>query len=115
MRSLIYFSGASYTIDAEEGMAYITGRANPRKLLRKLQSGKYANLCWVSAGNQITYGNAYHEGMQMQSPYAYNTRQLQPPGYWHDHHYDHPMLHYYPQPRHTMAAYPYHHDYHHWL
>ncbi|KAJ4725211.1 Metal ion binding protein [Melia azedarach] len=86
--------GASYTIDVEEGMAYVTGRVNPTKLLRKLKSGNYANLCWVSAGNQITT----YEGMQPQ------------PGYWQNNHYD-PMHNYYPPPRAAaMQAYPYHHD-----
>ncbi|KAK3199912.1 hypothetical protein Dsin_023327 [Dipteronia sinensis] len=82
--------GASYTINAEEGMAYITGRADPRKLLRMLKSDKYADICWVKTGNHIIYGANTGPGTMMEQP--------PPAAYsWHNH--------YPPPPRHHMLPY----------
>ncbi|KAH0987334.1 hypothetical protein GBA52_014511 [Prunus armeniaca] len=40
--------GASYNVDAEGGMAYVSGKVNPRKLIRRLvKAGKEAELCWI--------------------------------------------------------------------
>ncbi|KAK1583204.1 hypothetical protein Q3G72_021805 [Acer saccharum] len=96
--------GASYTINAEEGMVYITGRAEPKKLLRKLKSGKYADICWVKTGNHIMYGANIGQGMTMEQPppAAYNWHNHYPPPPEHRHH----MLPYYQQQR-PSIAYPY--------
>ncbi|XP_031271431.1 uncharacterized protein LOC116129841 [Pistacia vera] len=90
--------GASYNINVEEGMAYITGKANPSKLLKKLRSEKYADLCWVMTGNRITYGNGS----------AYCQPMEPPSSYWHNHH-PVPLHHhnFYPQ-RPPMVPYSYH-------
>jgi hypothetical protein len=72
-------SGVSYAIDVEQGMAYIRGRVDPNKLLKKLsKGGKHADICWVETGNMNPYmnngyqypprggyhqpGPAYHQG-----------------------------------------------------
>ncbi|TXG67411.1 hypothetical protein EZV62_008686 [Acer yangbiense] len=98
-------AGASYTINAEEGMAYITERADPRKLLRKLKSGKYADICWVKTGNYIMYGANTGQGMTMEQPppAAYNWHNHYPPPP--HHHRRHHMLPYYQQQR-PSIAYP---------
>lgn len=55
--------GASYNVDAEAGMAYISGKVNPTKLLRRLvQAGKEAEICWVRTGDQCTNYDGYGEG-----------------------------------------------------
>ncbi|GAV64011.1 hypothetical protein CFOL_v3_07529 [Cephalotus follicularis] len=53
-------NGASYSIDVEEGMAYITGKVNPVSLLKKLQkSNKSADLSWVMTGNNMDGNGKY--------------------------------------------------------
>ncbi|VVA33024.1 PREDICTED: heavy metal-associated isoprenylated plant [Prunus dulcis] len=55
--------GASYNVDAEAGMAYISGKVNPTKLLRRLvQAGKEAEICWVRTGDQCNNYDGYGEG-----------------------------------------------------
>ncbi|KAI9186133.1 hypothetical protein LWI28_014075 [Acer negundo] len=97
--------GASYTINAEDGMTYITGRADPSKLLRKLKSSKYADICWVKTGNHTMYGANTGQGIMMEQPppAPYN---------WHNHYppppppHRHHTLPYYQQQR-PSIAYPY--------
>ncbi|KAM3729340.1 hypothetical protein ACB098_12G004000 [Castanea mollissima] len=103
-------SGVVYDIDAEEGMAYITGKADPHKILKKLvKSGKHAQLCWVEIGNQYTYsqdGSYLHpRGREpyYEDPYPYLSSYRRD-SYWdgyngpgYNSYYPHqPMPHYYP-------------------
>ncbi|BBH02092.1 Leucine-rich repeat protein kinase family protein, partial [Prunus dulcis] len=65
--------GASYNVDAEGGMAYVSGKVNPRKLIRRLvKAGKEAELCWVRTGDEFTYGNGngngYYEDQRYYDP-----------------------------------------------
>jgi hypothetical protein len=54
--SIKFLLGVVYDIDVQEGMAYISGKVDPHKILKKLvKSGKHAKLCWVEIGNQYTY------------------------------------------------------------
>ncbi|KAK0600414.1 hypothetical protein LWI29_014689 [Acer saccharum] len=104
---LMCIAGASYTINAEDGMTYITGRADPSKLLRKLKSSKYADICWVKTGNHTMYGANTGQGMMMEQqppPAAYNWHNHYPPPP--PHHHRHHTLPYYQQQR-PSIAYPY--------
>ena len=102
---VMWIAGASYTINAEDGMTYITGRADPSKLLRKLKSSKYADICWVKTGNHTMYGANTGQGMMMEQPppAAYNWHDHYPPPP--PHHHRHHMLPYYQQQR-PSIAYP---------
>lgn len=107
---LKFFLGVVYDIDAEEGMAYITGKVDPHKILKKLvKSGKHAQLCWVEIGNQYTYsqdGSYLHpRGREpyYEDPYPYLSSYRRD-SYWdgyngpgYNSYYPHqPMPHYYP-------------------
>ncbi|CAB4277942.1 unnamed protein product [Prunus armeniaca] len=110
--------GASYNVDAEGGMAYVSGKVNPRKLIRRLvKAGKEAELCWVRTGDEFTYGNGngngsgYYEGQRYYDPSSsnymgltagpnyYNMNGNYGHGYYssYSHHHGHPMNNYYPQ------------------
>ncbi|KAF5727918.1 hypothetical protein HS088_TW21G00058 [Tripterygium wilfordii] len=92
---LTNIKGVSYTIDVEEGMAYVSGRVNPNTLLKKLaKAGKHADLCWVEAGNQFSHGNTsnyYYEDNRFSDPYhrvdGHNGRLA---GYSYSHQYHQP-------------------------
>ncbi|KAI9187330.1 hypothetical protein LWI28_026853 [Acer negundo] len=79
------------------------GRTDPRKLLRKLKSGKYADICWVKTGNHIMYGANTGQGMMMEqpppAPYNWHNHYPPPPPPppHHHHHHHHHMLPYYQQ------------------
>ncbi|XP_015902604.4 uncharacterized protein LOC107435493 [Ziziphus jujuba] len=104
--------GATYSIDAEEGIAYVSGKVDPQKLLRRLvNAGKEAELCWVkTGGDQYTYGNGYYEDPRHTSykgsdPYYWDIAHNQHGNYS----YNPSMAHYYPH--HGSYSYP-HHNYH---
>nr|POE92195.1 hypothetical protein CFP56_53908 [Quercus suber] len=104
-----FLKGVVYDIDAEDGMAYITGKVDPHKILKKLvKSGKHAQLCWVEIGNQYTYsqdGSYLHpRGREpyYEDPYPYLSSYRRD-SYWdgyngpgYNSYYPHqPMPHYY--------------------
>ncbi|KAJ4851209.1 hypothetical protein Tsubulata_032758 [Turnera subulata] len=78
-------NGVSYSIDAEAGMAYITGRVDSENLLKKLAKvKKHAELCWVETGNQnsmhLQGNNGYHHQYYPAPPaYPVNNYYLQGP------------------------------------
>ncbi|KAF3453358.1 hypothetical protein FNV43_RR03798 [Rhamnella rubrinervis] len=115
--------GATYSIDAEEGMAYVSGKVDPQKLLKRLvKAGKEAELCWVTTGpDQYTnYGNVgYHQHPYSSgggsgyyedprhAPYRdpyYNWDAYNQHAYYNS--YEPSSFHYNPN-----ASYPYHHRY----
>lgn len=50
--------GVNYNFDTNEGMIYISGKANPRKILNRIaKHQKKVELCWVRTGEQYSYGN----------------------------------------------------------
>lgn len=59
--------GVSYSIDAEQGIAYISGKIDAGKLLKMLaKSQKYAEVCWINSGN--------HNASNSRIPFhGYNT------------------------------------------
>ncbi|XVF03718.1 hypothetical protein REPUB_Repub05bG0017800 [Reevesia pubescens] len=78
--------GATYTIDAEQGMAVVSGRANPKSILKKLRNSG-SDVAWIKTGKPNTYGssNRYYENdPYLQYPYQYG----QQPGYHYRNHYD---------------------------
>lgn len=100
--------GASYNVDAEAGMAYISGKVDPRKLLRRLvKAGKEAEICWVRTGDQCTYydgyggegniqnGNGYYDHSYNYMD-GYNGHYGQSSSYYPHGHYGHSSS-YYPQ------------------
>ncbi|XP_022157631.1 heavy metal-associated isoprenylated plant protein 33-like [Momordica charantia] len=105
-RMLREIKGVSYNIDVEGGMAYVSGRVDPSKLLAIIMdAGKHVELCWVMAGNENNNNLHYNFGTEPQpsvSPY----RQ----GYYSNSYYPHnpyePTPHYYPLPN---SYHPYHH------
>ncbi|XVF89330.1 hypothetical protein PTKIN_Ptkin19aG0121300 [Pterospermum kingtungense] len=82
--------GATYTIDAEEGMALVSGRANSNTILKKLKKSG-SDVAWIKTGKPNTYcSNGYFEGdSYLQYPYQ--------PGY---HHYSNYYEPYVPNPPH---------------
>ncbi|KAE8677742.1 hypothetical protein F3Y22_tig00111502pilonHSYRG00015 [Hibiscus syriacus] len=66
--------GATYTIDAEQGMALVSGRANSKSILKKLtKSG--IEVAWIKTGKPSTYGGHGHgHGPYLQYPYQYHHR-----------------------------------------
>ncbi|KAJ6392395.1 hypothetical protein OIU77_026205 [Salix suchowensis] len=99
--------GVSYAIDVEQGMAYIRGRVDPNKLLKKLsKGGKHADICWVETGNMNPYMN---NGYQYPPPGAGYP---QPgPGY----HPGYAMASYYPKRPPPYSGYGYGYGYGLWL
>ncbi|CAK7346051.1 unnamed protein product [Dovyalis caffra] len=99
--------GVSYTIDAEEGTALITGRVDPNKLLKKLsKGGKHTDICWIETGN-MNMNNAYQ--------YYPHGGYLQPgPGYHQGYHPGYAVTNYYPQrpPPRYGYGYGYGYDHH---
>ncbi|KAM1026512.1 hypothetical protein ACFX13_040139 [Malus domestica] len=102
--------GASYNVDAEAGMAYISGKVDPRKLLRRLvKAGKEAEICWVRTGDQCTYydgyggesnirnGNGYYDHSYNYMDGYYNGHYGHSSSYYPHGHYGHSSS-YYPQP-----------------
>lgn len=58
------YIGATYNIDAQQGIAHISGKVNVTSLLKMLaKAGRHAELCWVDFGNhdkstmQVIIGN----------------------------------------------------------
>ncbi|KAK1583111.1 hypothetical protein Q3G72_021099 [Acer saccharum] len=90
-------------------MTYITGRADPSKLPRKLKSGKYADICWVKTGNHIMYVTNTGQGMTMEqpppAPYNWHNHYSPSPPPPHHHHHHHMLPHY--QQQRPSIAYPY--------
>ncbi|KAJ4829553.1 hypothetical protein Tsubulata_017163 [Turnera subulata] len=83
-------AGLHYNIDAETGMAYISGRVDPNKILRKIaKAGKHAELCWVQTGKQNFHRDPYWNGHLPAHPSFHNIWQR---------HYQHPPAHYHMQP-----------------
>ncbi|XP_017635875.1 uncharacterized protein LOC108477918 [Gossypium arboreum] len=69
--------GATYTIDAEQGMALISGLANSKSILKKLKKSGL-EVAWIKTGKPDTYGSHGHGYYQtnpcLQYPnYHYNT------------------------------------------
>ncbi|KAI8011849.1 Heavy metal-associated isoprenylated plant protein 32 [Camellia lanceoleosa] len=96
----------SVTIDAEEGLAKISGEADPNILLSALgRSGRHAELKWVklksTAPNRAYYEDHGHShGYQaLEQPYGSRSRAL-PEGVWCDTHHSY-------CPR-TVPKYPHH-------
>uniref|UniRef100_A0A6N2K4H4 HMA domain-containing protein n=1 Tax=Salix viminalis TaxID=40686 RepID=A0A6N2K4H4_SALVM len=101
-----FSSGVSYAIDVEQGMAYIRGRVDPNKLLKKLsKGGKHADICWVETGNMNPYMN---NGYQYPPPGAGYP---QPgPGYHPGYHPGYAMASYYPKRPPPYSGYGYGYD-----
>ncbi|KDO61548.1 hypothetical protein CISIN_1g038889mg, partial [Citrus sinensis] len=52
IKVLARIDGVTYSIDAQQGIAYISGKVEPGTLLKLLaKAGKHAELCWVDSGN----------------------------------------------------------------
>ncbi|KAH8515025.1 hypothetical protein H0E87_003757 [Populus deltoides] len=98
--------GVSYAIDVEQGMAYIRGRVDPNKLLKKLsKGGKHADICWVETGNMNPYMN---NGYQYPPTGGYH----QPgPAYHQGYHPGYAMTSYYPKRPPTYYGYGYAYGY----
>ncbi|KAJ6708640.1 METAL ION-BINDING PROTEIN [Salix koriyanagi] len=98
--------GVSYAIDVEQGMAYVRGRVDPNKLLKKLsKGGKHADICWVETGNMNPYMN---NGYQYPPPGAGYP---QPgPGYHPGYHPGYAMASYYPKRPPLYSGYGYGYD-----
>ncbi|KAG4122777.1 hypothetical protein ERO13_D11G287832v2, partial [Gossypium hirsutum] len=66
--------GATYTIDAEQGMALISGRANSKSILKKLKKSG-SEVAWIKTGKPDTYvshGHGYYQTNPcLQYPYQY--------------------------------------------
>ncbi|XWS11291.1 hypothetical protein CRYUN_Cryun38cG0071500 [Craigia yunnanensis] len=77
--------GATYTIDAEQGMALVSGRANSKSILKKLRKSG-ADVAWIKTGKPNTYGsNGYYErDSYLHYPYQYG----QQPSYHYSSYYD---------------------------
>ncbi|KAB5568051.1 hypothetical protein DKX38_001844 [Salix brachista] len=99
--------GVSYAIDVEQGMAYIRGRVDPNKLLKKLsKGGKHADICWVETGNMNPYMN---NGYQYPPPGAGYP---QPgPGYHPGYHPGYALASYYPKRPPPYSGYGYGYGY----
>ncbi|KAJ6414345.1 hypothetical protein OIU84_007042 [Salix udensis] len=99
--------GVSYAIDVEQGMAYIRGRVDPNKLLKKLsKGGKHADICWVETGNMNPYMN---NGYQYPPP---GSGYPQPgPGYHPGYHPGYAMASYYPKRPPPYSGYGYGYGY----
>lgn len=101
--------GVSYEIDAAAGMAYISGKVNAKKLLKRIvKAGKKdAEVCWVRTGDEYStpcFGNGYYDDQQRLSydPYInYNYMGLYAAthhNYYSSYGHHNPMTtHYYPQ------------------
>ncbi|XP_062026305.1 uncharacterized protein LOC133742634 [Rosa rugosa] len=107
-------AGVSYQIDAQAGMAYISGKVNAKKLLERIVKAgeKDAAVCWVRTGEEYTtpcYGNGYYNDQQRllscdpynnynyMGSYAPTTPPPLPPSYYPSYGHHNPMTHYYPQ------------------
>ncbi|OMO83662.1 hypothetical protein CCACVL1_11294 [Corchorus capsularis] len=77
--------GARYTIDAEQGMALVSGRANYKKFLKKLKKSK-SDVAWVNTGRMNSYGGGSHGGYYGSDPYQHQYAQW-PVGYHYSTHY----------------------------
>ncbi|KAB5568054.1 hypothetical protein DKX38_001847 [Salix brachista] len=99
--------GVSYAIDVEQGMAYIRGRVDPNKLLKKLsKGGKHADICWVETGNMNPYMS---NGYQYPPP---DGGYPQPgPGYHPGYHPGYAMASYYPKRPPPYSGYGYGYGY----
>ncbi|KAL5746642.1 hypothetical protein ACOSP7_027788 [Xanthoceras sorbifolium] len=63
IKMLTNIDGVTYSIDAQQGIAYISGKVDPGKILKMLaKSGKHAELCWIDSGqnpNRVPFNNGY--------------------------------------------------------
>ncbi|KAH1083800.1 hypothetical protein J1N35_023561 [Gossypium stocksii] len=66
--------GATYTIDAEQGIAFISGRANSKSILKKLRKSGL-EVAWIRTGKPNIYsshGHGYYQtNPYLQYPYQY--------------------------------------------
>ncbi|KAI9161977.1 hypothetical protein LWI28_022553 [Acer negundo] len=82
IKMLTNIDGVSYSIDAQQGIAYISGKVDPGKILTMLaKSGKHAELCWIDSGqnpNRVPFSNGYghpnvHDNNGYNNPYYTTT------------------------------------------
>lgn len=75
--------GATYSIDAEEGMAYVSGIVDPQKLLMRLVSaGKEAELCWVRTGSDHGNNAGFHQYPSGSTVGYYQDPRYRDPYFW---------------------------------
>lgn len=85
-----FVSGLSYSIDAERGIARVSGKIDPGQLLLMLKkAAKHAKLLWVDSGNHCGYytDNQYMNAYGSMEPYIRDPYQS---GYFHSEYYDYP-------------------------
>ncbi|XP_021287405.1 uncharacterized protein LOC110418910 [Herrania umbratica] len=77
--------GATYTIDAEQGMALVSGRANSNSILKKLKKSGM-DVAWIKTGKPSTYGSSgcYESHPYLHHPYQYD----QQPSYHYSSYYE---------------------------
>ncbi|KAA3472553.1 SKI family transcriptional corepressor 2-like [Gossypium australe] len=88
--------GATYTIDAEQGMALISGRANSKSILKKLKK-LGSEVAWIKTGKQDTYGSHGHGYYQANPCLQYPYQYPQHPNYHYNTNYGDPYV---PNPPH---------------
>ncbi|KAK3227902.1 hypothetical protein Dsin_007764 [Dipteronia sinensis] len=109
IKLLTNINGVTYSIDAQQGVAYISGKVDPGKILKMLaKSGKHAELCWIDSGqnpNRVPFNNGYHgypnniyDNGYNNSPNYYNTTSYGDPYYYNHNYMMHPELQYTPAP-----------------
>ncbi|MBA0730848.1 hypothetical protein Golax_022768, partial [Gossypium laxum] len=73
--------GATYTIDAEQGMAFVSGRANSKSILKKLRKSGL-EVAWIKTGKPTIYSSHGH-GYYQTNPYLqYPYQYCHPYGYY---------------------------------
>ncbi|TYJ11837.1 hypothetical protein E1A91_A11G304400v1 [Gossypium mustelinum] len=73
--------GATYTIDVEQGMAFVSGRANSKSILKKLRKSGL-EVAWIKTGKPNIYSSHGH-GYYQTNPYLqYPFQYFHPYGYY---------------------------------
>ncbi|KAB2006055.1 hypothetical protein ES319_D11G314500v1 [Gossypium barbadense] len=73
--------GATYTIDAEQGMAFVSGRADSKSILKKLRKSGL-EVAWIKTGKPNIYSSHGH-GYYQTNPYLqYPYQYCHPYGYY---------------------------------
>ncbi|KDP43732.1 hypothetical protein JCGZ_22359 [Jatropha curcas] len=76
--------GVSFTIDAEMGIARVSGKIDPDKLLVMLaKAGKHTDLLWLDSGNHLTNASSVHRNVVW--PHGYNLHGNFGYGYYNNH------------------------------
>ncbi|KAK1575659.1 hypothetical protein Q3G72_007345 [Acer saccharum] len=85
IKMLTNIDGVSYSIDAQQGIAYISGKVDPGKILTMLaKSGKHAELCWIDSGqnpNRVPFSNGYGHHPNVHDNNGYNNPYYATTGY----------------------------------